>query len=257
MAQIRLRGKIVNYETACAAPCGGECVVMLHGAGQSAACWERQTAALADYTRFPSLALDLPGHGGSGGAAMTSIGEYARFVADFCAETEIHSPIFIGHSMGGRIAQVLALGGALEPRACMLAGTGVRMRVSKWSLKTVGGEYETFCRTAARNAFSPSASPRLMEVFLKRLLASSKESCRADLVACDGFDTSASAGRIEIPAVVVAGARDVLTPAKHTNFLHRSIKGSKLFVIEDAGHFMMMEKPEEFNKIMLDFLNLL
>lgn len=62
---------------------------------------------------------------------------------------------------------------------------------------------------------------------------------------------------MDVPTVIVAGSDDVLTPAKHTNLLHSKIKGSKIFVIEGAGHFMMMEKPDEFNKIMIDFLNLL
>ncbi len=252
-----MRGNVVNYETACAAPCAGQCVVMLHGAGQSAMCWEHQISALADYTRFPSLALDLPGHGKSGGDAMSSMEDYARFVADFCKEAGITTPVLIGHSMGGRIAQILALAGDLKPRACMLAGTGVRIRVSKWSLETVGENYDSFCKTAAQNAFSKSAPPQLGKVFLKRLQKTSKETSKADLLACDGFDVSDSIERMDVPTVVVAGARDVLTPAKHTDFLHRGIRGSKLFTIEGAGHFMMMEKPDEFNKIMLDFLNLL
>ncbi len=257
MPQIRLRGNVVNYETACAAPCAGECVVMLHGAGQSAMCWERQTAALGRYTRFPSLALDLPGHGNSGGEAMSSMEDYAGFVADFCKETGITNPILIGHSMGGRIAQILALDGAVKPLACLLAATGARIRVSKWSLKTVRDDYETFCKTAAQNAFGSTASRRMRDMFLKRLLNTSKETCLADLLACDSFDISSSVERMEIPTVVVAGACDALTPAKHTDFLCRKIKGSKLFVIEDAGHFLMMEKPDAFNKIALDFLNLL
>lgn len=257
MARIRLHGNVVSYETACTVPCAGQCVVMLHGAGQSAACWRNQINALADYTRFPSLALDLPGHGDSGGRAASSMRDYARFVEDFCKEAGISNPILAGHSMGGRIAQILALGGTLKPRACLLAGTGVRVRVSRWSLKTVCEDYETFCKTAAQNAFHPSAPAQMREVFLKNLLKTSKETCRADLVACDRFDVSGSVGRVNIPTVVVAGDCDVLTPAEHTGFLSRSIRGSKLFVIKDAGHFMMMEKPDEFNKIMLDFLNLL
>ncbi len=230
---------------------------MLHGAGQSAACWESQLSSLADYTRFSSLALDLPGHGGSGGAAMDSIEDYARFVSDFCRAAGVFNPILIGHSMGGKIVQILATDETLKPHACILAGTGVKTRVSRWSLKTVADDYETFCTTAAQNAFSPAAPKRLRDVFLRRILASSKETCLADLTACDLFDFSRFVENIDIPSVVVAGAHDILSPAGHTAFLHGRIKGSKLFVIGDAGHFMMMESPDEFNKIMLDFLNLL
>ncbi|WP_462137570.1 alpha/beta fold hydrolase [Candidatus Mycalebacterium sp.] len=256
MAQIQFRGNVVNYETAGAEPLE-RTVVMLHGAGQSAACWENQIAALAGYTRFPAIALDLPGHGGSSGEAMASMDECAGFVSDFCLQTGITRPILIGHSMGGRIAQILALSGEVKPLACILVATGVRIRVSRWSLKTVQNDYESFCATAAQNAFASGANGQTREIFLRRLLSQPKQSVYNDLLACDNFDVSDSVGRIEIPTVIVAGSDDVLTPARHTDLLHSKIKGSKLFVVEGAGHFMMMEKPDKFNKTIVDFLNLL
>ncbi len=257
VAQIRLGGNIVSYETACASPPAAQTVVMLHGAGQSSKCWENQISTLAGCTRFPSLALDLPGHGGSAGEAIDSMEDCARFVEDFCEAAGITSPIFIGHSMGGRIAQLIALGSAVRPLACVLVATGTRIRVSRWSLKTVRNDYRNFCRTAAQNSFSPHTPAHIREGFFKNLLKTPKESVYKDLLACDDFDVSEAIRRISVPTVIVAGSDDVLTPSKHTDFLHKSIKGSKLFVIEEAGHFMMMEKPDAFNKIMLDFLNLL
>lgn len=256
MPEIRFRGNSVNYETAGSPPLE-RTVVMLHGAGQSAACWESQIDALRGYTRFPALALDLPGHGGSSGEAMDSMEDCADFVSGFCLQTGITNPVLIGHSMGGRIAQTVALEGRVKPLACMLVATGVRIRVSRWSLKTVRSDYAAFCKMAAQNAFPPSAPPAVREVFLKRLSETPQETCHRDLLACDNFDITDSVGRIDIPTVIVAGSEDKLTPSKHTNGLYRSIKGSKLFVVEGAGHFMMMERPDGFNKIMLDFLNLL
>ncbi|QMU55904.1 MAG: alpha/beta fold hydrolase [Candidatus Mycalebacterium zealandia] len=217
----------------------------------------KQIEALSGYTRFPALALDMPGHGGSSGEAMTSMEDCADFVSGFCLQAGILNPILIGHSMGGRIAQIIALGGEVKPLACMLVATGVRIRVSRWSLKTVRNNYENFCVTAAQNAFASGANGRTRDVFLRRLLAQAPQSVYNDLLACDNFDISDLVGRIDVPTVIVAGSDDVLTPAKHTNFLHSKIKGSKLFVIEGAGHFMMMEKPDEFNKTVFDFLNLL
>lgn len=155
----------------------------------SAACWESQIAALDGYTRFPALALDLPGHGGSLGEAMASMDECAGFVSDFCVQTGILRPIFIGHSMGGRIALLLALRGeVVKPLACMLVATGVRIRISRWSLKTVRSDHESFCAMAAKNAFASDAGGQIKKVFLKRLLAQPKESVYNDFLACDNFD---------------------------------------------------------------------
>lgn len=257
MPRIRIGSDFINYEASVAAPPAGRCVVMIHGAGQGAACWERQIEALRGYSRFPAVAVDLPGHGRSGGRAMDSMEGYADFVKNFCAAADITNPVLIGHSMGGRIAQLLALDGGVSPSGCLLVATGTRIRVSRWSLRTVLADYRTFCETAAQNAFGPGAPDGVREVFLKRLLSTPADTCHRDLLACDGFDASDSVGLIDVPAVIVAGGLDTLTPAKHTDALRRSIRGSKLFVIEDAGHFMMMERPDAFNKIMIDFLNLL
>lgn len=257
MPRIRIGADSINYEAPGSAPLEGRCVVMIHGAGQGAACWENQLRALKRRGRFPSAAVDLPGHGRSGGRAMDSMEGYADFVKKFCEAAGITNPVLIGHSMGGRIAQLLALDGGVSPAGCLFAATGTRIRVSRWSLKTVLADYRTFCETAAQNAFGPGAPAGVREVFLKRLLSTPADTSHRDLLACDGFDASESAGRIDVPSVIVAGGLDTLTPAKHTNALRRAVRGSKLFVIEDAGHFMMMERPDAFNKIMIDFLNLL
>lgn len=257
MPRIRIGADSINYETSAAGRRRGRCVVMIHGAGQGAACWERQIEALKQYGRFPAVAVDLPGHGRSGGRAMDSMEGYAEFVQKFCAAADMENPVLIGHSMGGRIAQLLALRGGINPSGCLLAATGTRIRVSRWSLKTVLADYKTFCETAAKNAFGSAAPDGVREVFLNRLLSTPADTSHRDLLACDGFDGSESAGRITAPTVIVAGETDVLTPAKHTAALRRSIRGSKLFTVDGAGHFMMMERPDAFNKIMIDFLNLL
>jgi pimeloyl-ACP methyl ester carboxylesterase len=54
--------------------------------------------------------------------------------------------------------------------------------------------------------------------------------------------------RIRVPAVVVCGAEDRLTPVKYARYLHERIPGALLAVIPGAGHMVMLEKPEEVNR---------
>jgi len=59
---------------------------------------------------------------------------------------------------------------------------------------------------------------------------------------------------ITCPTLIVVGRQDEFTPVAKAEEMHHAIKGSKLAVIEDAGHMPNLEHPEEFNKIVLDFL---
>jgi pimeloyl-ACP methyl ester carboxylesterase len=66
-------------------------------------------------------------------------------------------------------------------------------------------------------------------------------------------DYSNDLDRIDMPTLIVAGREDgVRTPAD-SEFIYRRISGSKLVVIDDAGHLMNMEQPEAFNEILVDF----
>jgi len=62
------------------------------------------------------------------------------------------------------------------------------------------------------------------------------------------------AGRITIPTLIVCGEDDILTPVKYSEFLEREIRGSKLVRVPDAGHLLMIEKPEPVNRAIEEFV---
>jgi pimeloyl-ACP methyl ester carboxylesterase len=68
------------------------------------------------------------------------------------------------------------------------------------------------------------------------------------------YDIRSQVSKINVPALIVAGEKDWSIPMKMSRFLHRSIEGSRLEVIPNCGHLPMLEKPEEFNKILTGFL---
>jgi pimeloyl-ACP methyl ester carboxylesterase len=74
-------------------------------------------------------------------------------------------------------------------------------------------------------------------------------------MACDEFDIIDEVGAIKVPSLIISGAEDILTPAKYGQYLNEKIQGSKFNVISNAGHFMMQEKRDEFNQLLLEFLD--
>jgi len=75
-----------------------------------------------------------------------------------------------------------------------------------------------------------------------------------DFVACDRFDLMSEIEKIVLPTLILYGEDDQLTPVKYSQFLHSRIKGSKMEVLPDAGHMVMMETPQLFNKKIGEFI---
>jgi len=219
--------------------------------------WENQYEFLSSYTRFNSISLDLPGHGGSEGNAFSSIKDYSDFVYGFIKNLDLKELIPAGHSMGGRILQMFCLDHPEYTIGCILAGTGIKIRITKATFNTLRNDFRQFCEMATKNSFSGSAGENIKKSFYKRLYSSCKESCWNDMIACDHFDVGKSIDHISIPSLIIAGDEDVLAPARYSRELYKHIKDSKLAIIKGAGHFMMIEKSSAFNTALQNFLNFL
>src|SRR5512143_503307 len=102
-------------------------LVFIHGAGESSLLWHAQVEGLKD--RVNTIALDLPGHGRSGGAARRRVEEYAAVMVDFITAIAAPRPIPCGLSMGGAITQQLLLDHPAHVRAGIIVSSGARLRV--------------------------------------------------------------------------------------------------------------------------------
>ena len=69
-----------------------------------------------------------------------------------------------------------------------------------------------------------------------------------------GFDRRKDLHRIKAPTLIVAADNDYITPAYHAQALARAIPGSKLVVMNGGGHSLSKTRPEEFNRIVFEFL---
>jgi pimeloyl-ACP methyl ester carboxylesterase len=76
-----------------------------------------------------------------------------------------------------------------------------------------------------------------------------------DYNACNQFDIIDKVDEITLPAMVISGTADNLTPVKYGEYLCKNIPAAKHSIIKDAGHMMALEKPEEFIEIIVEFLN--
>jgi len=229
-------------------------ILMIHGAGQTGKTWENQFEILRDQAKFNTVIVDLPGHGKSIGPGCSRINEYKNFLKYFCDELDLKHLILVGHSMGGGIAQRYTIDYPQSVNSLILVATGARLRVAKETLNLVKSDYGRFCEIAPSRAFADSSPDELKEEFKLGLLSMPPEVVFQDFIACDEFDITGDVEAIEVPTLIISGDQDILTPVKYGEYLHEKIKNSTLQVIRDAGHFMMKEKPHEFNRVLMNFL---
>ena len=103
-------------------------------------------------------------------------------------------------------------------------------------------------------AFSRKARSDLIEKGVSLMLQCKAEILYGDFLACDRFDVMKEVEKIILPTLILCGDDDQLTPIKYSQFLQNRIKGSKLEVLLNAGHMVMMESSQDFNEKIRSFI---
>lgn len=231
---------------------GGKSVVFVHGAGGNGGVWEAQLRALPGGWR--GLAVDLPGHGASGGDGRRAIPAYRDVVRGFLRAAGSTPAVLAGHSMGGAITQAVALAEPSLLAGIVLAGTGARLRVHPEIFETLRRDHAGAARLVAEWGFAPGADEALRAEGREDFLCCPAAVSEGDFRACDAFDVMAEVAAIRLPGLIVCGEQDLLTPPKYSRYLHERIPGSRLALVPNAGHYVMREQPAAVNAALAEFL---
>lgn len=231
----------------------GEPIIFLHGAGGSSQFWYHQREPLGQF--MDVLAFDLPGHGQSPGEGCATIEEARDAVYQEIRRLNLEKCYLAGHSMGGAIAMSLALAYPDLLKGIVLICTGARLRVLPAILEGVMKDKESTVRMIMMDyAFSKAAPQTTKETGFKEMMKSSAEVIYRDFAACDRFNVLGSLGAIKVPALIICGGDDILTPPAYGEYLHGEIADSEITFVESAGHMVMIEKPEAVNQAIAGFV---
>ena len=228
-------------------------LVLIHGAGGDRLHWPPQLRRLDGKCVY---GLDLPGHGDSPGEGERTVQAYADRLVAWMDAMGFDQVVLCGHSMGGAISMTSALMYPDHVAALVLVGTGARLRVSPDILKITAdeGQLQAAADLVTSWAFSPSASPRLIELGRERYSSAKLDTMHHDFVACDQFDVMGRLGEIECAALIICGEDDQLTPTKYSRFLADHIHQASLEIVPGAGHMVMLEKPEKLSRLIGGFM---
>jgi pimeloyl-ACP methyl ester carboxylesterase len=229
-------------------------LVFIHGAANNRLFWRHQIEGLADHAN--TIAMDLPGHGKSPGPGRGDIADYTQVVLSFIDEMNIVDPIPCGLSMGGAITQQLLMDHGDRFSAGILMNTGARLRVNPLLFKTIETNFEKFIESIVSMALSPQSDKDVLRPVIYEIVDCKPKVAYNDFKACDRFDVMQRLNEIEAPVLVVTASDDKLTPAKYGQFIAQEINNAQLVNIDAAGHMPPLEKPEEVNAAIRQFLNL-
>lgn len=226
-------------------------LLLIHGAGGQHLNWPPQLRRLEGATVFTP---DLSGHGRSGGMGHQTVSGYTAEMLALLDALNVPQAIPVGHSMGGAVALQLALDAPERVAGLVLVATGARLRVTPQILDNVLTDFDQVADIVITFAFGPTAGDDLKRLGRQLLGEVAPEVMLGDYVACNEFDVMARLGEITAPALVIGGTADQMTPAKFSTYLAENIPDAELCLIENAGHMIASEFPDQVAKTIAGWL---
>jgi pimeloyl-ACP methyl ester carboxylesterase len=255
----------------------GPAMVLVHGLTGSSTTWRRVMPELSEH--YTLVAPDLLGHGESAKPRGDySLGAHADGIRDLMVAVGIERATFVGHSLGGGVSMQLAYQFPERCERLVLVASGGLGREVMLFLRLVsvpGSEYlldlvlNSPLHDAARRlggllrrvglgldtrsaevwrSYSTLATHRGRQAFIHTVRS---------VIDIGGQRVSAT-DRLylaeHIPTMIVWGDRDGVIPVSHAYAAHQLIPGSRLEIVEGAGHFLPFEDPERFLPILEDFM---
>ena len=238
-------------------------IAFVHGFPHNRTLWAPQVNALVDRARC--IALDLRGFGESSKHGPFSIDQFADDLALLLRLLGIERAVVAGLSMGGYVALAFWRRHRAMVRALVLADTRAgadsddgreKRRALIDVAKTRGSGAVADAQITGMIGKSTRAKrPALIDDVHRMLGSAPVDGIVGALEAMmERIDSTATLPTIDVPTLVVVGAEDVLTPPSEAEILHEAIRGSRLEVIDHAGHVSNLERPAAFNHVLTEFL---
>jgi len=240
-------------------------VLLIQGLGMNKNGWALQRIAMA--TKYRTIAIDNRGAGRSSIPSqpftLENMADDALSVLDHYGVRDAH---VVGASMGGAIAQILAVKYPSRVRSLTLACTACRNLpwrnelLRYWADTANVRGLRQWADESARWLIGPRSFRRLAPAIgwlgpLATFRPSRGFSAQVGAILDTDDSMVAELGRITCPTLVVVGNQDILTPRADSEEIAERIPQAELVVISGAAHGLMIEHASTFNRVVLDFID--
>jgi 3-oxoadipate enol-lactonase len=259
MPILETNGAKIYYETHGA---GGHWVTLINGHTRSSTDFRMMSRILVESGLFSVLLLDNRGAGRSESEGPFSIYDMCHDVQRLWDYLGIATSSILGISMGGFIAQGLAISWPDRVKKLILVSTSSEERF----IRQTGGAWVsegTLLEDKMRSYFAPGfveRNPLLFSAMINQIrqaIESGKFKKNSDLQrhALRGASWTERLHEIICPTLVVHGEMDQVVEVKGAELLIQTIPGSRKCLLPNAGHLLLAEAPKELYRVVVDFLS--
>lgn len=234
-------------------------LVFLHGVGGGHHAWEDQVPYFGGLG-YPSHAWDQPGYGKSAIVEPYDLAQVSAALARLIESLGGEPVVLIGHSMGGFVAQETYARYPQLVKALVLCFTspafagGTSEFTKQFLAARIGplDEGRTMAEIAAKLIPTMGSNSKLAE----RIMAGvPPDTYRKAVKLLTTFDRRKELAGIKVPALLVAGSEDKIAPPTVMEKMASKIPGAEYVLMPDCGHLGPMDRPDDFNAILLGFLH--
>ncbi|MCD6153244.1 MAG: alpha/beta hydrolase [Syntrophobacterales bacterium] len=228
-------------------------LVFVHGSGCDHTLWKNQYEGLGgDYN---IAALDLPGHGQSEGNGEQEVGLYVEWVKKIIEGLGLQRPVLVGHSLGAAISLTFAVRYGALLSGIVPVGGGVKMPVNAVILDGIRNDPDSTLALIAKLSVTKKNREKFLPSLTENTSKASPDVIYGDFLSCDRLDITEEIAGIDVPALLICGDDDKMTPPTLSEFMKDHIAGAKLALIKDSGHFVMWENVVSFNRALKRFVD--
>ncbi len=231
-------------------------VLLVHGAGGSSRHWEPMLKAWFEKSlpnRVFLVAIDLPGHGKSGGTVLSSVSEIADFLNAFLDALEVcHAVCFVGHSAGGLLGLQFALSYPQRVDRLMLIATSACIQLHPDFLHqatTQNWDYATL-----EQSFAPEIPNALKQLVLKEFQHLRLSPDANDFMDLNQVDLRPALSQLTLPIAIVTGDDDVIISPRKSKLLQRELPQAELVIVPGGGHYVQVEQAATIAAVLTNFL---
>ncbi len=240
----------------------GKAVVFLHGLGANSTSWDFQAKFFGDDYRV--IRPDFRGFGLSSKPHERdaySIKLFAEDVSLLLQHLDVEKAIVVGTSMGGYVAQTIALEQPETVVKLVLCHTACSRRVPEQIMTErltalANLNMADYAKLAVTRALAPDGDDAVKQRVVEMIAAN--DHAAYSIIFGEGaldFDLCARLTELEVPCWVITSEQDQVAPNERSWELQQKIAGSTLLTVSDSGHLSYLENPTEFNRYLQQVLS--